>query len=255
MSIRTKGELDADLLAKFPDNTQGLISAQRLRDHFADVHDSLIIQRSETITMGTDPYPVPVAEVTENILHVTTGSDRLVTLPDAAQIPDQSFVLLTTDNSLVSVQSVAPVLGDSNFTEPALVSFRAIAGEWFSLPLYLSRKDTVEVAIMFNEPGQLTAGEEMRLGNTEGQNNQGWVAPFGGKLVKCSISRGDSDLADIDISVNGVVQETVITSSLKSTHALDIDIGEEDSVMVLGGATTPNAMTQPVVVLILQKII
>ena len=253
MAIRNKAELDAEIQSKFPDNTQGLISAQRLRDYLSDVNDSLLIQRTQIIELTTDPYPIPMAEVTENILHTSTGSDRIITLPDAALVPAQSAVILTTDNSLVNVQSIAPINGDANFSEPVLVSYSSVDGEWYALPIYLARKDTVEVAIMFNEPGTLTAGEEMRLGNTEGQNNQGWVAPFSGSLVKASISRGDADLADIDISVNGTIEDTIITNSLKSTHDINIPIAEGDSIMVLGGATTPNSLTQPVVVLILRK--
>lgn len=252
-TIRTQAELDAEIDAKFPNNTQGLISAQRLRDYLKDVNASLIVQRTQTVEMTTDPYVVPVSEVTENILHTSGGSDRIVTLPDATTAPDQVFVMLTTDNSLVTVQSVSPITGDVNFTEPVLVSYRANGGEWFSLPLYLSRKDTVELGITFNEPGSLTAGEEMRIGNTEGQNNQGWVVPFAGRLTKMSISRGDSDLAEVDISVNGAIVTTVVTAALKSTHGLDVPMSEGDSLMVLGGAATPNAMTQPVVVLVLTK--
>ena len=109
------------------------------------------------------------------------------------------------------------------------------------------------IAIMFNEPGNLTAGEEMRMGNTEGQNNQGWVAPFDGTLTTMTISRGDSDAAEIDVSINGVIQATVNTSSLKSVETISVAVNATDSIMVLGGATTPNAMTQPVVVLLLEE--
>ena len=253
MAIKTKAELDADLLTRFPDNTQGLISAQRLREQFADLQNSYLIQRTQVIDMITDPYAIPEAEVTENILHTTSGSDRVVTLPDAAGVDEQGAVILSVDNSLITVQSVSPIVGDSNFTEPVLVVYVSVSGEWLALPTYLSRKDTVEVAIMFNEPGALTAGEEMRLGNTEGQDNQGWVAPFAGKLVKASISRGDSDLADIDIQVNSLTEDTIITNTTKNTYDIDIDVAEGDSVMVLGGATTPNALDHPVVVLILRR--
>lgn len=253
MTIKNKAELDADIASKFPDNTQGLISAKRLRDYLADVNDSLLIQRSQTIEMTLDPYLVPVNEVTENVFHTTGGSDRVITLPDATLVPGQSFVMLTTDNSLVTVGSVSPISGDSNFTEPVLVSYLAQGGEWFALPLYLSRKDTVELSIMFNEPGSLTASEEMRLGNTEGQNNEGWVSPFAGKIVKASTSRGNTALADVDIQINNTTEETLITSAAKSVHDMDVDVAEGDSVMVLGGATTPNALTQPVVVLILRR--
>lgn len=109
------------------------------------------------------------------------------------------------------------------------------------------------LSIMFNEPGSLTAGEEMRLGNTEGQNNEGWVSPFNGTLVGMTISRGDSDPADFDISVNGVVQATVPSAALKSVETFSVPVNQLDSIMVLGGASTPNPMTQPVVVVLLEE--
>lgn len=109
------------------------------------------------------------------------------------------------------------------------------------------------IPIMFNEPGTLTNGEEMRLGNTEGQNNEGYVSPYTGKLVRLAISRGNSDPADIDISVNGVVQATVNSTTLKSVEVIDVSVTEADSIMVLGGASSPNNMIQPVVTLILEE--
>lgn len=253
MDIKDKAELDAQAISDFADNITGDITAKKLRDYVLALNASLLIQKSQVVEMTVDPYVVPTSEVTENILHTTGGADRLVELPDASTVDNQTFVILTTDDSVVNVDSVSNIIGDNTFVEPAIISYRSSGGEWFAIPIYLSRKDTIELPIMFNEPGQLTAGEEMRLGNTEGQNNQGWVAPFSGKLVKASISRGDADLADVDIQVNSTVEDTLITQSVKSVHDLNIDIVEQDSIMVLGGATTPNPLTQPVVVLILRR--
>lgn len=125
----------------------------------------------------------------------------------------------------------------------------------FNIAFIVAAFSTFTATIMFNEPGTLTAGEEMRMGNTEGQNNEGWVVPFKGKLVRMTISRGDSDSAELDVTVNGVVQATVPTAALKSVETIDIDVEEGDSVMVLGGASTPNAMTQPVVVLAYYRVL
>lgn len=252
--LKTEQELYSLIDTQFPDNTQGLISAKRLRDFLKTGIGSLLIQRSELVEITTDPYVVTDAEINENRFHYTSGFDRIIQLPDdASAVEGQSFVMLSMDNSLINVQALDPILGDANFTEPVLVQYRSFGGEWIALPLYLSRKDTVKVALTFNEPGNLTAGEEMRIGNTEGQNNEGWVSPLTGSLVKASISRGNTADADIDISINGVVQETINSTSLKSTHDTSIAVNEGDSVMVLGGASTSNPMTQPVVVLILKE--
>ncbi len=251
MSIKPKSQLDADIIDKFPDNTQKLISPQRLRSYLLDVNDSLLVQRVNTITLQDDPTDIPVSEVTENNLHVTSG-DRVVRLPPKAGLDVHACTFLLRDSGLVTFESPDGISGETTFTEPCLVVMRVVDDEWVSIPLYLTRPSN-ELPIVFNEPGNLTQGEEMRIGNTEGQNNQGWVCPFNGTLTKATISRGNDALADADISVNGVLKHTLVTQDLKTVHDIDVDVMAGDSIMVLGGATTPNPMVQPVIVLIMNK--
>lgn len=277
MSIKDKPTLSADITT-FSDGSG--ITAAQFRQYMQDILDSKLLQILDWQTYATSPVTLTEADFDENLIHLSSVTME-IQLPDAtASVGGRRYrhISLTSDPLTITLQNpVNSVLGTMTFTEPVEVTVQSqTVGEWIvianmltppisgknfgaSMKVDYTNPDNplvdarVLISATFNEPGDLTAGEEMRIGNTEGQNNQGWVAPIAGTLITATISRGNTDPADIDIQINGTVQATINSTTNKSVETISVPVAAGDSVMVLGGATTPNPMTQPVVVLILEE--
>lgn len=109
------------------------------------------------------------------------------------------------------------------------------------------------VMMMFNENGTLAAGEAAKLGNCRCDNTEGWIVPFDGTLTLITISRGDSDAAEIDVHVNGANVLTVSTNAAKNVEAVSLPVLQGDAIRVYGGAASPNNLSQVVVEIMLEE--
>jgi hypothetical protein len=88
---------------------------------------------------------------------------------------------------------------------------------------------TKEVCVVFGRKGMTSGGTFLRLGEVKDGR---WVSPDTAFISSITISREDIDSVDIEIVINGIVEETVNTSALNVLHAVNVPVGPLDTVQI-----------------------
>lgn len=135
-------------------------------------------------------------------------------------------------------------------TDASVLSLFNRLGTQYDYTINGGSPETIQVS--FADTGNLTTGSFMKFGVVTCNGTPAWVAPFDYNIVKISISRTDTDAADMEVLVDSVVVATIATAATVTTAAVSASMLEGKGLCIrnkVGGNTVSNV----IVTLILQR--
>jgi len=209
------------------DNLKKALVSDLLTDNDA-IHDNVnseISAITEKVTpIAADLIIIEDSEATNAKKRVQIGN---LPAPSLGSIDDHTDVDTTTS---------APVTGQ--------------VLEWDSSN-WVPAAHKVRYAIPFAKNGNLTEGGHLKFGDVTTTNPHGAVVPQDGIIEVVSVSRTDSDAADIEILVEGVLQVTVATAALSvvdTSMSFAVTAGDMISVRnKSGGNTISNTIVMVII--------
>ena len=242
MTIRTK----AELLALFADNTTGDISARDLRD-FVDSNLTQNVQSEsssgQTINALSDFFVFEPGATDAILPDAVTYGSRGVELANASGGP----VVINASGS-DTVDGGASIIIDHE----QYARLYPQGTDWAVVIKTVT--DKREFSLQVGASGVTVAGAYFKSADvTMDDVNMGFAMPLSATLKVASIQRSDVDAADVEILKNGVVVETIASTTATT---LDLTLNTEfagGDLLSVRNKAGGNSMSNVVVLMIFQR--
>jgi len=180
----------------------------------------------------------------EDELSAVTAAAQCMVLPDAYMqirrqmdiLDDVAFCLSSTERDLLTTC----IGGD------AIFNYTTNQIEVYHDSIWVAVADRFRCPVVFVKNSNLLTGAYMVLGEVITSDTSGWIVPQDLTLETVTISRSDSDAADLEIMCNGLVGVTVPTSATETVVTGESALCEQGDIISIrnktGGATMSDTI-------------
>jgi len=107
--------------------------------------------------------------------------------------------------------------------------------------------------MLFSRKGDVDVGKYLKIGEVESTPPRGYTVPFDSEITAYSITREDSDLINLGVYVNGVLTETLLTTSPQTSGSLVTPLSQNDLIQIMV-EDDGNKIKEPVVLLVCKEV-